>query len=78
MLLDRDFNLFSRSHRLRVTAPARPIVIVRRTSSPLMLSFDRYVLSTKAIKWLDLLAEHNDREQKGWEEDLHWIATLNR
>jgi hypothetical protein len=42
-----------------------------------MLSFDRYVLSTKAIKWLDLLTEHNDREQKGWEEDLHWFATVN-
>jgi hypothetical protein len=26
---------------------------------------------------LDLLAEHNEREQKGRKEDLHWTATVN-
>jgi hypothetical protein len=42
-----------------------------------MLSLDRHVLSTKAVEWLDLLAEHSERKQKSREEDLHWTATVN-
>ena len=42
-----------------------------------MLSLDCYVLSAKPVEWLDFLPEHNQREQKSREKDLHWTATVN-